>query len=79
MTPKQVYNATIPASGYIEGNYYPVPGVRNLEAKVTEGRGSNAGKMYITIRKPSVYKGAQLPGHYDAARATFPDGEWEWV
>ncbi len=79
MTPKQVYNAAIPAAGYIEGNYYPVPGVRYLEAKVTEGRGSNIGKMYITLRKPATYKGSQLPGHYDTARARYPDGEWKWV
>ena len=85
-TPKQIYEAAIP-NPWIDGKYYPVPGMLGLEAKTTHGRGRNAGKTYITIRKPCKvnvvhYETGEIESTYDdynIARAKMPDGDWKWV
>ncbi len=85
-TPKEIRELSIP-NPYTEGKFYPIPGYPKLEAKVTRGRGRNAGKSYVTVRKPcrvnvvSCIDGEILSTHddYNTGRAEYPDGEWEWV
>jgi len=76
-TPKDILESASP-NGYIDDTYYPVPGKPGLEVKMSEGRGCNAGKFYVTMRKPCSYKGVRISG-YDTARARYPDGVFQWV